>query len=273
MIIDSHLHVWSDDASRYPFAEGRSPQVEASVELLNREMAEAGVDKGVIVQPINYLYDNRYVAECLKRFPGRFAAVALVNPKAPDAPDQLERLVIEQGFGGMRLHLSREADPTVLADSTQDPLWERVQSLDVCFIVLGNAVELPALEPIIRRFPEVKVVIDHLGRPPADEHAPYPLLGHVLRLAQYPSVFVKVSNMNAISKTEYPHVDTFPIVRKLYDAFGPKRLMWGTDFPFVLRSCGYRRALELVQTHLDFLSEEDKEWILGRTAQRVWRFS
>ena len=72
----------------------------APVELLNETMAEAGVDKAVIVQPIYYRYDNRYTAECLRRFPGKFAAIGLVDRQAPDAPDQLERLVREDGFRG-----------------------------------------------------------------------------------------------------------------------------------------------------------------------------
>ena len=74
MIIDSHLHVWSDDEARYPYGEVSRPETgdRASVELLNEHMAEEGVEKAVIVQPIHYLYDNRYVADCLARFPGRW---------------------------------------------------------------------------------------------------------------------------------------------------------------------------------------------------------
>ena len=83
MIIDTHLHVWSDDSERYPFAEGRTQVGGGSVELLNQTMDEVGVDKAVIVQPIYYLFDNRYVADCLRRFPGRFAAIGLVDPQGP----------------------------------------------------------------------------------------------------------------------------------------------------------------------------------------------
>ena len=274
MIIDSHLHVWSDDESRYPFGEVARPAPgdRASVELLNEHMAEAGVDKAVIVQPIHYLYDNRYVAECLARFPGRFAAVALVDPKGPAAPVELEDLVRGQGFGGMRLHLSRQADPMALATPDQDRLWRRVEELDVCFIVLGNAGALPAVEPIIGRFPGVKVVLDHLGGLPVGEEPPHPLLNNVLRMAKYPNVYVKVSNMNRMSKLPYPHRDTHDMVRRIYDAFGPEWLMWGTDFPHVLTAGGYVRALELVRDALDFLNEDDKEWLFSRTVQKVWKF-
>ena len=274
MIIDSHLHVWSDDESRYPYSKVSRPKSgdRASVELLNEHMAEAGVEKAVIVQPIHYLYDNRYVADCLARFPGRFAAVCLVDPKDPAAPDQLEELVRGRGFGGMRLHLSRQQDPSALAASDQDPLWRRVEELGVCLIVLGRATELPALEPIVDRFPDVKVVLDHLGGPPVGEEATHPLLGNVLRMARYPNVYVKVSNMNRMSKLRYPHRDTHDIVRRIYDAFGPGRLMWGTDFPHVLTEGGYVHALELVRDELDFLTNEDKGWLFSGTARKLWKF-
>jgi L-fuconolactonase len=272
VIIDSHLHVWSDDESQYPYGEVSRPQTgsRASVELLNEHMAEAGVEKAVIVQPIHYLYDNRYVADCLARFPGRFAAVALVDPKAPSAPDQLEELVRGQGFGGMRLHLSRQQDPSALAAPDQDPLWRRVEELDVCLIVLGRAAELPALEPIIDRFPNVKVVLDHLGGPTVGEGNP--LLGNVLRMARYPNVYVKVSNMNRMSEVPYPHKDTHDMVRRIYDAFGPERLMWGTDFPHVLTEGGYVNALKQVRDELDFLNNKDKDWLFSKTVQKVWKF-
>jgi predicted TIM-barrel fold metal-dependent hydrolase len=274
VIIDSHLHVWSDDESRYPYGEVSRPGTgdRASVELLNEHMAEAGVEKAVIVQPIHYLYDNRYVADCLARFPGRFAAVCLVDPKDPAAPDQLEELVRGRGFGGMRLHLSRQEDPSALAASDQDPLWRRVEELSVCLIVLGRATDLPALEPIVDRFPDVKVVLDHLGGPPVGEEPTHPLLGNVLRMAMYPNVYVKVSNMNRMSKGPYPHRDTHDMVRRIYDALGPERLMWGTDFPHVLTAGGYVRALELVRDELDFLTNEDKDWLFSGTVRKVWKF-
>ena len=130
MIIDTHLHVWSEDFSRYPFADGSKAADEgAPVELLNDTMDEAGVDKAVIVQPIYYRFDNRYVAECLRRFPDRYAAIGLVDRHAPDAPDQLERLVREDKFGGLRIHLARADDPAEWAAPDQDPIWRRAEDL------------------------------------------------------------------------------------------------------------------------------------------------
>ena len=272
MIIDTHVHVWSDDFERYPFAEGRKATEGAPVELLNETMAEAGVDKAVIVQPIHYLYDNRYVADSLRRFPGKFAAIGLMDRHAPDAPDQLQRLVGEDGFGGLRIHLARPDDPAEWAAPDQDRIWERAEELGTCFIVHGPATLLPAVEPIIARFPDVKVALDHIGGAPTDEDPPYPVLSHVLNLAQYPNVYVKFTPQAHKSKLPYPHGDTFPTFRRIYDVFGPQRLMWGTNFPGILRTTGYVPALELFRTHMDFLTEEDREWLFCKTALTVWKF-
>ena len=252
MIIDTHLHVWSDDAERYPFAEGRTQVGGGSVELLNQTMDEVGVDKAVIVQPIYYLFDNRYVADCLRRFPGRFAAIGLVDPKAPDAVDRLEKLVREDGFGGLRIHSSRLDHPSEWAAPDQDPLWRRSEELGTCFIVHGPAANLPHLEPIIGRFPEVPVVLDHIGGAPTDEEPPFPLLSHVLDLARFPKVYVKFTPQAHKSELPFPHADTFPAFRRIYDAFGPQRLMWGTNFPGVMKGVGYGPALEMFRDHVDF---------------------
>ena len=273
MIIDTHLHVWSDDSECYPFAEGRTQVGGGSVELLNQTMDEVGVDKAVIVQPIYYLFDNRYVADCLRRFPGRFAAIGLVDPKAPDAVDRLERLVREDGFGGLRIHSSRLGHPAEWAAPDQDPLWRRSEELGTCFIVHGPAANLPHLEPIIGRFPEVPVVLDHIGGAPTNEEAPFPLLSHVLDLARFPKVYVKFTPQAHKSELPFPHADTFPAFRRIYDAFGPQRLMWGTNFPGVMKGVGYGPALEMFRDHVDFLTDDDKAWLFHRTALQVWGFA
>ncbi len=273
MFIDTHLHVWSDDADRYPFYEGRGHKPGGSVELLNKVMSAAWVEKAVIVQPIGYLYDNSYVADTLKRFPGKFAAIGLVDRHASDAADQFQRLVEEDGFSGLRLHLGRPDDPAEWAAPDQDPIWQRAEEIGASFIIYGPTELLPAVEPIIARFPNVKVALDHNGSAPPDEEAPHSLLNTVLGMAKYANVYIKLSPQAHRSKEDYPHPDTFSLYQKIYDAFGPQRLMWGTNFPGVINGIGYVRALEIFRVHMDFLSEEDKEWIFSKTALDIYNFA
>ena len=273
MIIDTHLHVWSDDAERYPFSEGRAHKPGGSVEVLNDVMAAAAVDKAVIVQPVGYLYDNSYVSDTMKRFPGKFAAMGLLDRHAAETPDRLQELVQEHGFSGLRLHLGRPDDPAEWAAADQDPIWQRAEELGASFLFYGPADKLPAVEPIIARFPNVKVALDHNGSAPPNEEDPRPLRKIVLDLAKYDNVYIKLSPQGHRSNEEYPYADTFELYQSLLEAYGAQRLMWGTNFPGVLNDLGYVRALEMFRMHMDFLSDEDKEWIFSKAALSIYNFS
>lgn len=271
MIIDAHLHVWSDDPATYPWA-GKGTEEPGSAELLLETMSKSGVDKACIVQPIHYVYDNTYVRDVLKKYPGRFSAIAIMDRHRPDASEELERLVKEDGFEGLRMHLARPEDPAEWAAPDQDPIWRKAEELGSSFLSFGPVEKLPAVEPIIARYPGVKVVLDHLGGAPFDEPEPYPLLQIVLDMAKYPNVYVKFTPQAGKSQEDFPLKDTHHVYEKIYDTFGPQRLMWGTDFPHIFRNIGYQNGLDLFRHHLPFLSDEDKEWLFAKTALSVWKF-
>ena len=271
MIIDSHLHVWSDDPERYPWA-GEGTTEAGTVELLLETMAKNGVHKACIVQPIHYLYDNRYVADCLARYPTTFSGIAIMDRRAPDAVERLERLVGEDGFEGLRMHLGRADDPAEWAAPDQDPIWRKAEELGACMLSLGPAEQQPAIAPIVARHPGVRVILDHLGGAPVHEDPPFPLLRKVLDLARYPNVYVKFTPQVGAGADIYPFPDQHAVYQRIYDAFGPQRLMWGTDFPHIFRNVGYRPGLDLFRRHMAFLNEEDKEWLFGKTALSLWKF-
>jgi predicted TIM-barrel fold metal-dependent hydrolase len=271
MIVDSHLHVWSGDRSSYPLAEGRSISEPATAQLLIETMVSTGVDKAVIVQPAHYMYDHRYVTECLRAHPGRFAAIGLVDQKKPGAIDRLDEL-LSLGFNGLRIHLaSRVEDPSEWATADQDALWRRMAATESSFCVFGPSKYLPALEPIISRHPDVRIVLDHLGGPPAPVDDPEGAgLNMALAMRKYPQVYVKLTPQGHKSTEEFPHKDLFDLYRRYYDAFGPQRLMWGTNFPGILSTTGYGPALEMFQDHLDFFTASERARLLGGTAREVW---
>ena len=271
MIIDSHLHVWSDDPGRYPWAAEGTTEA-GTVELLLETMAKNGVHQACIVQPIHYLFDNRYVADCLTKYPTTFSAVAIMDRGAPDAVEQLERLVREDGFEGLRMHLGRAHDPAEWAAPDQDPIWRKAEELGACMLSFGPAEKQAAIEPIVARHPGVKVILDHLGGAPVHEDPPFPRLRNVLNLARYPNVYVKFTPQVGAGTDSYPFPDQHAVYERIYDAFGPQRLLWGTDFPHIFRTIGYRAGLNLFRRRMAFLNWEDKQWLFAKTALSIWKF-
>ena len=269
-IIDPHVHVWVNDP-KYPWAKETTepPRQDAGPETLLALMRANGVAKTVIIQVIHYRWDNSYLADVLKNYPNDFQGVARVNPEDPRAPDHLSRLVEEQGFRGVRISPSGDERGDWIRGPLMVPLWQRCLDLKAPMTVLAPVTRMPDVSRLVEKFPDLAVVIDHMADCPLDHPRE---LEKLLALVKYPKAFVKISHTWSLSKQEYPYRDSQQQVKQLYDAFGPRRLMWGTDWPLVERHCGYAKALALVRDQMDFLNEEDKSWILSKTVQRVWQF-
>lgn len=282
-IVDAHMHVWSRDLVRFPFShpynpDFKPPPVAGTAEMLLQEMDQYGVDYAVLVQPIYLGWDNRYLAECIKTWPQRFRAHGLIDPQGPDRADKLEYWMRGYGFSGMRFSLIYyEGREDWLDAEASIPLWRKAEELGAVFNFFIATHQLPRLENMVRRFPGVKVVIDHLARVDLKRPDAATEFAKLLRLASYPNVWAKVSELQIISATgEYPFRDTFPWVKRLYDAFGPDRLLWGTGFPGAARGQDGRLPLEkelnLIRKEIPFLTDEDRRKILGRNAVRLWKF-
>ena len=269
-MIDSHVHVWKHDP-KFPFAAGAHPPPEdASAEMLLDLMKANDVSKTVIIQVIHYKWDNRYLADVLKRYPRTFRGVCRVNPEDPAAPDHLSRLTEEQGFHGVRLSPSANADGDWIKGPLMPPLWKRCVQLKVPMTVLLPVGRIPDIVPLIEANPDLTVVIDHQADSPLGQPEKLDLL---LALQRYPRVFVKISHMWSLSKQPYPYADAQVQVKRLCDKFGAHRLMWGTDWPISLKQLPYDKAVELFRDHIDFFTPEDREWILYKTVQQVWPFA
>lgn len=271
--IDSHVHVWKHSPD-FPFAPGVHPTPEdAAVGMLLDLMRANEVARTVLIQVIHYRWDNSYLASVLKRYPNEFHGVCRVNPEDPEAPDQLSRLTEEQGFRGVRL--SPAATPALNAQADwlrgplMPPLWRRCAQLKVPMTLLIPVTRLPDIHPLLEANPELQVVIDHMADCPLNDPAKLELL---IAVARYPNLFVKISHMWSMSAQPYPYPDAATQIKRLYDTFGPQRLMAGTDWPISLKQLSYAQAVALYRDHLDFLTSADRTEILSKTVQRVWPF-
>ena len=268
-LIDAHVHVWKKDP-RYPWAPETKtpPERDATAEMLLELMQRAGVQQAVLIQVIHYRWDNRYVADVLKQFPKQFRGVARVNPEDPAAPDQLAELT-RAGFRGVRLSPAADATGDWIRGPLMVPLWRRCHELDVPMTLLAPITRMADVSRLLDQFPDLTIVIDHMADSPLRDPA---ALEPLLALRRFPRVHVKISHTWSLSAEAYPYADAHAQIRRLYDAFGPQRLIAGSDWPLVERYCTYAEAIDLARTRIAFLNTEDKRWICGETARRVWRF-
>ncbi|MBC8427726.1 amidohydrolase [bacterium] len=250
IIVDSHVHIG---------LEKYEP-----VEVLLEQMEQNRVQKALLVQ-YGGNYDNSYISECLQKYQGKFSGVAIVDTNQPDAPAKLEYWVKEHAFEGVRIGAN--------VTSPVDNIWEKIAELKIVASVSGRLSDFthPRFEEIIRSIPDLKLRIEHLGYPDITENPPYPKYRHLMKLAQYPNVYIQFSGFYAYSVEPYPYNDTIPFIKLAYKAFGANRIMWGSDFPPVASHEGYAKSFEMVD-RIPFFTASDKSWLLGRTALSLWRF-
>jgi L-fuconolactonase len=284
LLIDSHMHVWSGDPVRFPFAHPydakfMAPKTPATVEAVIEEMDQKGVTHSVLVQTIYHGWDNTYLVECLKRHPQRFRGQGLIDPTDPNVADKLEHCMTKLKLAGVRFSpmYYKGKDEWLNAKATH-ALWEKAEKLGAVFNFFIAAEQLPKLEEMVRRYPKVKVVVDHLGRVDLKANDAEEQIKNLLALARHPNVWVKVSELTSISVSgRYPYKDTYPLVKRVYEAFGPDRLLWGTGFPGATRGQAERPSLDdelaLIEAHIPFFTAADRVKILGGNAAKVWGFT
>lgn len=271
MIIDAHLHVWRAVPDHpQPASTSVSPCSDIPIELVKEYMAEHLVGRVVLVQPLYPGEDNSYVADCAGADPDRFAAVCVVDPRQPQAADTLQCWAGQRGCQGLRLRPLVPEEAACFGHASTFPIWEMAQRLGITISLLIGPDHLATVASLTRRFPEVSMVIDHMAQPDIAAGIDAPGFQALLGLSRHPRVFVKVSGYYYYSQQNYPYHDCWDFFRALYDRFGPRRLIWGSDFPHVLLHAGYRRNLLLQQRAYSFLTHQELGWIMGGNAADLY---
>ena len=143
------------------------------------------------------------------------------------------------------------------------------EGLAICPLI--NPEFLPSLDRMCTKWPKTPVVIDHLARIGADGQVRAKDLDSLCRLARHKGVCVKLSAFYALGKKQAPYTDLGPMIRRVLGAFGRERLMWASDSPFQVQPPHtYKDSIDLIRTRLDFLTDDDRAWLLGKTAERVF---
>jgi len=268
------VHVWTADVIRYPLAAGYSVAAMQPASFTTEEyLAVArplGIEQTVLIQMDFYGYDNSYMLDAIGRFPGIFAGVAQVDEHGADPAGEMSRLK-RLGVRGVRIVPQRRGDPTWLDHPGMHALWKcgARESMAICPMI--DAEDLPAIARMCRTFPDTQVVIDHCAGIGSDGQFRLDNLQALCDLAQWTQTYVKLSAFYHLGQKRPPYEDVVPMIRRLLDAFGPGRLMWGSDAPFQLQPPNhYHASLDFMRDQIDFVSSGDREWLLERTAAKVF---
>ena len=272
--IDAHVHVWTPDVKRFPLAEGftvaeMQPPSFTPDELL-AIARPAGVGRVVLIQMNFYGFDNRYMLDAIRDYPGVFRGVAVIDEHAPDVVDTMRKLK-EQGVRGFRLYGWKAPYETWLASEGMARMWQAGAEHGMAMCGLVNPEALAPLDAMCEKYPDTPVVIDHFGRIGVTGEIKPAELDTLCKIARHKNAHVKVSAYYALGKKTAPYTDLGPMIKRLVDAYGPERLMWASDCPYqVQNGHKYTDSIELIRSQLDFLSDSDRAWILGKTAERVF---
>jgi predicted TIM-barrel fold metal-dependent hydrolase len=266
LITDAQVHLWETDRPDRPWpAKPQRPPHRPngfSAEQMLAEMDQAGVDRAVVVPPTWVGENNATALEAAARYPERFAVVGRFDVKAPDAKRQLEGWLKQPHMLGIRMSFHVKPFVDWLDDGSVDWFWASCEDLGITVMPLvpGKACKLLT---VAERHPGLTLLVPHLACP-LDSRVPeaFSALGDLLTLARFPKVFVMVSSVPNFSAERYPFRDLHPYIQRIYDTFGPRRMLWGADRSRLTST--YRECVDLFRESLDFLSAADKDWILGK---------
>ncbi len=264
-IVDSQVHIWAASTPERPWparAHSHRDLPLGAGELL-RAMDGAGVERVVIVPPSWEGDRNDLGLAAAQSHPGRFAVMGRFDPDVPGVAERLAGWKRQPGMLGLRFAFHTELLRQPFLDGRFDGVWEPAERAHLPVMLLVPHAYMDRVERIAERHPGLKLAIDHLGLKTGEKDAEaFRGLESVLALAKHPNVAAKASALPSYTNDRYPYRSLHPYIRRVYDAFGPRRVFWGTDFSRL--PCTYREAITMFTEEIPWLGAEDKEWIMGR---------
>ena len=255
-IIDAQVHLWRKGTASPPHL-ARPYLVDEAI----REMDTAGVDGAILHPPASWDPDsNEQAIEAVLAHPKRFAILANPPLDQPDSASLIAAWKQRPGVLGYRFYFNKPHIRAWPTDGTLDWLWPAAEKAGTPLALLAGDW-LPQFGAIAERHPGLKLIVDHMGAlRGAKGEAAFPKMPELIALAKYPNVAVKLTGGPFYADDAYPFKSLHKHYRAMYDAFGPRRLFWGTDITKM--PCSWRQCVTHFQ-EIDWISEADKRLIMG----------
>jgi L-fuconolactonase len=270
--IDSHQHFWRYDAKRDGWITDdmraiRQDFLPASLEPL---LVSNGIDGCVAVQADQSLDETRFLLDLARRHPFIKSVVGWVDLRSRRLEASLDEFCAEPTFRGVRHVAQAEADDFLERDDVLRGIG-CLARFGLTYDILIVERQLPGALTLTARLPDQRFVVDHLAKPRIKDRVFEPWATAIRELARRPNVFCKLSGL--VTEADWRRWrpgDLRPYLDVVFDAFGPDRLMWGSDWPVCLVAAPYDQVLGTVVEYASALSVTEQEGLFGGNAQRFY---
>jgi L-fuconolactonase len=258
LITDSQVHVWHTD---HPEAIPRHGDRPLTPTDLLAEMRAAGVDRAVLVPPYWVGFDNSFALSAAREHPQRFAVMGRFDIAGPPEIGQVARWRQQSGMLGFRLMFNTPELKPCLHGTAADWFWRVAADQDIP-VMLHAPGDMAGIRTLATRYPALRLAVDHLGiGRNIRGHAAFAHIDELLALADLSNVSIKLSTLPIFSAAPYPYADTHDTLHRLFNAFGPQRLFWGSDLSRL--PCSYRLCVDLFTRELPWLRDADLASVMG----------
>ncbi|GGY67269.1 amidohydrolase family protein [Pseudoduganella albidiflava] len=275
MRIDAHQHFWRLAARNGGWPPPELAAIHRDVEPADLQplLRAHGIDATVLVQSLPDEADTRYMLGLAGRFDFIAAVVGWTDLKAPDAPRRIAALAAHGRLRGLRPMLQDLADERWIDDPALGPAVDAMQRHGLAFDALVLPRHLPALLAFARRFPELPIVVDHIGKPAIAAGATAGWRDDIAALAALPQVHCKLSGMVTEAGRDWTVEQLRPWACHVLEVFGAGRVLWGSDWPVLDLAADYGRWLSASEALLGHIDESGRRAVFGGNAARFYRIA
>ncbi|HET6178446.1 MAG TPA: amidohydrolase family protein [Candidatus Sulfotelmatobacter sp.] len=276
MQIDAHQHFWNYNPEEYDWIDDSMSALRRNFlpEDLKPELDSTGIQGSIAVQVRQTLEETRWLLELAKRSLSILGVVGWVDLRSPDVRSQLQAFSRHSKLVGVRHIVQAEADDRFLMQPEFLRGISLLEEFDLAYDILIYTKHLPVAAEFVERFPRQRFVLDHLAKPPIKSGEIDLWTQGIRRLAAFPNVYCKLSGL--VTEADWQRwtpEQIRPYLAIAFEAFGPDRLMIGSDWPVCLVAASYAHAIGLVKNFVLSQREDSREGVLGGNAQRFWRLA
>ncbi len=272
MTIDSHQHFWKYDPARDAWiTDAMSPlKRDFLPEELERECDSNGIDGSIVVQVDQSENETHFLLDLAERYKRIAGVVGWVDLRAVNIEQRLQFFSQFKKLCGFR-HIAQAEPDDFLTASDFARGVSRLREFGFTYDILVYPNQLPAAIELLSRFPEQRFVIDHAAKPFIKAGRREPWASHMKSIAQNTNVCCKVSGL--VTEADWVHwkpEDIRPYLDVVFEAFGPERLLFGSDWPVCLLAANYGQVKRLVEAYVEAHAAAHMPDIFGGNAIRFY---